>query len=351
MSFANAHQSIQRTIVNYAKTNYLNPALLAILLAARQNNRITAEDTGREAGKKRKLILNYLPPVCASTGSCATNLCDVDGNEVEPLQKDFLVGKCTASNVIKITLENNRNLDNVTLSEWHLGVFANEMQAARNKLALEVLTVLAANVGKFPDGIATVKKAILADPKTGAFSPLGKALIEKVFLDTQMTNTPMVIGGDSVFVAQSMQSAGGVDQNGVNRGAATSLNNYFYDGLINQVFAGGENLIAFDPSMFKFVTWNRNAGRFATDDRDFNPQTAFQNKDTFYKGSIVDPVTGLLWDLNAKFDDCTDTWKYQFKLEWDMFFMPADSCTKPGVNGIFHFEGCELIEPTCPVAV
>ncbi|KAB1228449.1 hypothetical protein [Chryseobacterium viscerum] len=352
MSFANAHQNIQRTIVRYAKTDYLNPALLAILLAARQNNRITAEDTGRESGKKRKLTLNYLPPICTSTGTCADNLCSVDAVETEPLQKDFLVSKCTASNVIKIGLDNNRNLDQVTLTEWHLGVFANEMQAARNKLALDVLTVLAANVGKFPDGTTTVKKAILADPKTGAFSPLGKALIEKVFLDTQMTNQPMVIGGDSVFIAQQMQSAGGVNQDGINRGnsAGTSLNRYFYDSLVNQVFASGENLIAFDPSMFKFVTWNRNAGRFATDDRNFDPQTAFQNKDTFYKGSIVDPITGLLWDLNAKFDDCTDTWKYQFKLEWDMFFMPADSCVKPGVNGIFHFEGCPLVEPTCPAA-
>lgn len=350
MSFANAHQNIQRTIVNYAKTNYLSPALLAILLAARQNTRITAEDTGKEAGKKRKLTLNYLPPTCSSTGSCADDLCSAEGIKVEPEQKDFFVSKCTASNVIKIALNDNRNLDNVTLTEWHLGVFANEMQATRNKLALDVLTVLAANVGKFPDGTTTVKKAILANPETGAFSPLGKALIEKVFLDIQMTNRPMVIGGDSVFIAQQMQSAGGINQNGINTGnsAGTALTNYFYDGLINQVFATGENLVAFDPSMFKFVTWNRNMGRFATDDSNFDPQKAFTNKDTFYKGSIVDPVTGLLWDLNAKYDDCEEAWLYQFKLEWDMFFMPADTCVKPGVNGIFHFEGCQLVEPTCP---
>jgi hypothetical protein len=350
MSFKNAHQNIQRTIVNYAKTNYLPPSLLAILLAARQNNRITAEDTEKEKGKKRKLTLNYLPPVCDVTGSCEDNLCTATGNKVEPEQEDFYVSKCTASNVISIALNDNRDLDNVPLTEWHLGVFANEMQAARNKLAFQVLSVLAANVGKFPDGVTDVKKAILADPKTGAFSPLGKALIEKVFLDTQMTNQPMVIGGDSVFLAQQMQSAGGVNQDGINRGnsAGTSLNRYFYDSLVNQVFASGENLIAFDPSMFKFITWNRNMGRFATDDRNFDPQTAFQNKDTFYRGSIIDPVTGLLWDLNADFDKCTDSWLYQFKLEWDMFFMPADTCVKPGVNGIFHFEGCELVEPTCP---
>mgnify|MGYP000561881741 CR=1 FL=1 len=348
MSFANAHQSILKTVVNYANTSYVNPVLTAILMAARQNGRITAEDTGREAGKKRKLTLNYLPPTCAIE-STSDSLCDADGVVVEPAQKDFLVSKSTTSNVVKINLDDNRSVDGVTLSEWHLGVLANELQAARKKLALDVATVLAANVGKFPDGVTTSKQAILADPKTGAFSPLAKALIEKVFLDTQLTNAPMVVGGDSIYTAQQMQSAGGVNQNGVNTGAG-SLNNYFYDPLINQVFGEGENLIAFDPTMFKFVTWNKNAGRFATDDRAFNPQTAFVNKDEYYRGSIVDPVTGLLWDLNANFDKCDDSWKFQFKLEWDIFFMPQESCLAQGVNGLFHFTGCELVEPTCPTS-
>ena len=348
MSFVNAHQSIQKTVLNYAKTDYRSPMLLAVLLAAAQNNKITARDNGTEAGKLRALKMTYLPPVCDYDASCATtNLCDDAGTVDEPLQVNFAITKCTASRIVKVPIEEMRNFDTVGLPEYFAATLANHLRAASNSLAKAVGAFLIASAGNHMNGTA-VKIANLINGTTGAINPVGKSAIEKEFEDAELT-TPIVVGGDSVYLAKSLLPANGLGANGIN--GNVPMGNFFYDKLVNQLYGTGENMLAFDPTMFKFVSWNANAGRFATDDTDFNPQTAFEKKDTYYYGSIVDPLTGLLWDLDAVLDTCGKFWKFQFKLNWDIFFMPNQTCLPAGVNGIMHFTGCAVPAQVCPPVV
>ncbi|MFC7347310.1 hypothetical protein ACFQO9_11335 [Chryseobacterium zhengzhouense] len=351
MSFKNAHQHIQRTILNYAKTDTVHNFLLAVLLAANRNNRITATDFGQEAGKLRTFKLNYLPPSCDDdTVDNSASICS-PGVEVEPLQEYWSPKKVTKSKVIKIRMENMRDLDGININEFAAANFANELKTLRTKLAKQVGAVMISNAGTHLDGSPT-KLANLVNQTTGVVNPIAKSSIEKTFLDAEL-NPPIVVGGDSVFYAQAMQRIGGLNDQGQNI-AQVPFQNYFYDGLINQLYDSGENILAFDPSVFKFIAWNQNLGRFATDDRNIDPQKMFSSNEGTYLGTMVDPVTGLLWDLDAKFELCDTNgnkdphWKFQFSLIWDIFFLPKQTCWKDSVNGIFHFKGCEVGEQTCP---
>lgn len=352
MSFKQAHQNIQRTVLNHAKTDSVSNFLLAIISASLRNGRITPVDFGREAGKKRKLTLNFLPPLCEEDNTeCTTTICS-PGQVREPEQADFTISKCTASKVMMVRMENMRDLDNIVTNQWVAEIFANELRIFRQRLAKQVGALMVANVGKHLDG-SSHKMANLVNTQTGVVNPIAQSTIEKTFIDAEL-NAPMVVGGDSVFYAQAMKQIGGLNAQGQNVGARP-LQNYFYDSLVNTLFSGGENLLAFDPNVFKFIAWNRNMGRFASDDTNINPEQMYSAKDKYFFGTIADPITGLLLDLDGEFFTCNERgekdphWRFQFRLEWDIFFLPKQVCWgESGVNGIFHFKGCEPQEQQCP---
>ena len=343
MSFKNAHLPIQRTILNYAKTDFVHAVLTAILLAARQNNRITATDFGSEDGKLRELKINYIPPICDADGDCNANICNT-GTVIQPKQEYFKLSKCTASPVLTVRLNDIRNLDTIGADEYSLSLIANLLQTVRTNLAEQITALLVANAGCHIDG-NTDKKVVLFNQTTGAINPVGKAIIEKEFADAKL-GRPLVVGGSSVYYAKAMQPISGLNANGLNLGSP--LDNFYYDTLVNEAYPSGEHLLAFDPMVFKFIPFNFNVGRFATDLRSFSPETMFKSGTDWYSGTILDPATGILWDLDAIYDKCDKVWNFQFKLNWDIFFMPSQVCNIPCVNGIFHFTSCEMIEQECP---
>lgn len=344
MSFKNAHLPIQRSILNYAKTDFVHQILVAMIAAARQNNRITATDFGTEDGKLRDLKINYLPPICDADGSCTDNICN-SGQVIAPKQEYFQLKKCTASPVLTIRLNDMRDLDTIGADEYSLALIANLMQTVRNTLAEQVAAVMVASAGCHLDGNAT-KQVVLFNSATGALNPMGKAIIEKEFSDAKL-GRPLVVGGSSVYYAKSLQPINGLGSNGVNAGAAP-MDNFYYDTVINEAYPSGEHLLAFDPMVFKWIPFNFNAGRFATDLRSFSPETMFKSGVDWYSGTILDPATGILWDLDAIYDKCDKIWNFQFKLNWDIFFMPSQVCNIPCVNGIFHFTSCEMLDQVCP---
>jgi len=346
MSFKNAHLPIQKTILRYAKTGYVSGILRAIIAAAAVNNTITARDFGTEDGKLRDLKINYLPPICAAEGTCADNICEA-GTVIEPKQVFYQLKKCTASPVLTLRMSDMRDLDSIGADEYSLALIANLMEKVRETLAQDVAAVLAANQGCQLDGSET-KQISLVSPINGSVNPLGKAEIDKTFLDAKLSGTqPFIVGGSSVFYAQEAQGIAGQNFLGQQVNKVTFPNTY-YDKTVNEQYESGEHIWAFDPSVMKFLSFNYNAGRFATDLKDFSPERMFKSGADWYSGTLLDPATGILWDLDAIYDKCSKTWNFQFKLNWDIFFLPQAVCNIACVNGLFHFTTCQMLPVECP---
>lgn len=329
----------------YAKSDYVGGTLSAILGAARLNKTITAQDFGKESGKKRKLKVNYLPPVCNDDGTCSDDVCN-PGEKQEPEQVYFTLSQCTASKVLTISQDDMRELDDIGANEWVLAQLNSRWAAVRRKLEVQLTAILLANRGVLPDGNAT-RLINLLDPTTGRVRPDGIFDLERAYIDSEL-NPPYVIGSAPVYNIKRMLQIGTGNNDGQDIGKVET-NNWFYDKNINgAVGNSAENLIAFDPQLIKFIAWNWNMGRFATDLKDLKPEQMFQSGPNWLKSTITDPATGLLWDLKVIYNECTESWNFQFKLTWDLFTLPMNVCGIQGLNGIMSFTTCAPAAPSCP---
>ena len=349
MSFKNAMQATQKSILQYAKQGQPYEVLAALLAARQFNTTITETDLQSEAGKKRQLKVNYYAPVCTDNGTGTESICD-PGIVVEPKQVFFEISRTTASAVYQLNREDVRYVDgNYTFSEHAKAAINAALPAVRRKMANEAAALLVANTGLLPDGNEKRMLPFL-DKTNGTVNPMGLWEIERIYRDGGFSN-PFIVGGTDVFHWRKATEVGGINDQGQNVSRMGRANAY-YDNLVNDAFAdtATEHILSFDPQMLKFVSFNRNAGIFATELQDIDAIDAiYQRGGTDYiQGVMADPLTGLLWDLDVNYDKCNHRWTFQWKLEWDIFFMPPAVCNVPGVNGLFHFTTCAPVVFECP---
>lgn len=349
MSFQNANQQIQRNLYNRVKSDTRYRVIDAMMAARNQNNSITESDLQFIAGKKRQLKMNYYPVVCDGEGACTDNVCDT-GTVLAPKQQIFEVSQCTSSKVFELHVDDIRLTDDdLTFSQHALAQIASMIGGVRKGLASDIAAILVANVGCLPNGAST-KQLALTDPTTGAIRPLGLWQIEQTFEDAGMAS-PFIVGGTDVFTWSKATGIGGLNNQGQETGRFNNAQ-MFYDTLVDNAFGDPTkgHILAFDPQMLKFVTFSRNAGMFATNwkgledmDKQFKQSTNGK-----IKGTFLDPVTGLMWDLDIKFEDCDEEkWKLQLRLEWDIFFLPDYICNIDCVNGLYHFTTCFPVTEEC----
>ncbi len=349
MSFKNAMQATQKSILQYAKQGRPYEILSAVLAARQFNTSIVETDLQSEAGKNRQLKINYYAPICSDAGVGNESLCNA-GMVVEPKQVFFEVKNKTASAVYQLNRDDVRYIDGAyTFSDHAKAAINAALPAVRRKLAVQVADILTANAGVLPDGNEKRMLPFL-DKQSGSINPMGLWEIERTFRDSGFSN-PFIVGGTDVFHWRKAVEIGGINDKGQNI-SQMGRSNAYYDSLVNDAFedATAEHIIAFDPQVIKFVSYNRNAGIFATDLQNIDAIDAiYQRGGTDYiEGVMADPLTGLLWDLSVNYDKCNYRWTFQWKLEWDIFFMPESVCNLSGVNGLFHFTTCAPVVYTCP---
>lgn len=344
MSFKNASLPIQKSVYNYAKSDFEFEILTALIESSRRNRTIMESDIQQEPGKLRTFKLNFIPPNCDDSGDCSDNLCE-PGTKTPPQQLYYLLSQCTSSPKYEFAVEDARDLDNIDQNDYALSMLAANLTTVREKLATEVTALLVTKVGRFADGSIT-KNLQLVNPTTGIPQPYGINELKRTFRDMRM-NQPFVVGGYSAFHLKQGLAIGGLDAQGRQIGQV-ALPNLYYDNLVNEAYDGGENILAWDPDYLKFMTYSKNAGRFATNLSSLKIGDMFRAGETYMYATIVDPVTKLLWDLDAIYDVCTKVWRFQFRINWDIFFMPPSVCLEPHVNGLVHYVGCALVPTECP---
>lgn len=356
MSLQNAHKPFLKIVKGFANTQIVKPSLTAILDSSLRNRSIIVSDDFKfkTGGKARKIMVSYFPPDCKEDDvDCSTNLCNTNGVTKEPVQIDFELKKCTTHTPISIPKKHVEALDEYSTNDFYLEMLGQEMYRLREKLTKQILNILIANTGRHLDG-SQVKNVNLINPTTTAINPIGAANIAKTFQDANLSTNFIGIGTDVVYNAQFLSAIGGLNQNGQNTGL-TPLNNYVYESFLRNIFQDNkEHILAFDPSVFKFISYSKNLGDFATNPTNgFNPNVGWTVNGDHLRGTIADFLTGIIWDINGEFKTCGDAgdrWEIQLSLQWDLFFLPNNVCLPMGTNGIFHFESCSIVPVECPSA-
>lgn len=353
MSFANSGRALMQALTLRANYTQDFPVLSALIKSSAENNFISVEllNQMRFNGKYRQIIANYYAPVCDPVGLCADNVCS-SSTALEPSQATLSITKCIASKVYALNIDDVRKIDgNFTFSDNAMMQFLSTLSGMRRSLASQVAAWLWANAGVHNDGSAT-KQISFTDPSSAALRPLGLWEIQREFSDLGLAN-PYIVGGADVFTWKKAVEFGGLNANGLQVGQMSDRN-MFYDALIEDAAADPTkgHVVAYDPQMIKFVSYAKNADMFATspltslDDLD----RMFTGSSTFLRGSIIDPVTGIVFDLDVNFDNCPDPkFVFQWRLNWDIYTMPEYFCADEiGVNGIFKYTTCIPTPVACP---
>lgn len=349
MSWINAMRNLQKNVYDYTQDTIPQEGLLAVLTARTLNTTIQETDLQIQQGKKRQLKINYYAPDCDVVSDSDTiNVCQA-GDVQEPKQMWFEISRATTTKAKSLNKNDIRNDDgNFMFSDHAKFQIRSGLAEARKSLAQDVIDLLAANVGLLPNGEASQLLPMI-NKSDGTINPMGVWNIERAYRDSGYQN-PFIVGGTDVFYWKKAVSIGGINDKGQNL-AQMGRTNAYYDTLVNTSFGDNatEHVISFDPQMIKFVSFNNNAGMFATDMKSIDDLDAiYQRGGTDYiEGVMQDPVTGLLWDLYIKYDFCNSRWTWQYQLLWDMFFLPPYLCGKQGVNGIFHWTTCVPLVETC----
>jgi hypothetical protein len=125
-------------------------------------------------------------------------------------------------------------------------------------------------------------------------------------------DVPIFIGAGELNTLSSMLEVGccntvsGVDLRAINGQFA-----YFDDVQIDAVL-GANAMIAMVPGSIQLIPWYENAGEYAG------------LKGRVERNTIIDPVTGMRYDLTIFWDDCNNQYVVNVYVKWAVLFLPTD---------------------------
>lgn len=354
MAFVNANLQIQSFINNYGNQARTYGVLKYVPAVSDANTSVELVPNSFlfGPGKLRSVRLNYFPIQCDVEGSCDANICDT-GEVVEPKQINFDIARCTATKVYSVRKDDIRLIDNNqwTFSGTARQIIASIMPAARRMLAIDWVTLLYDMAGVHPDGNET-HRITVTNPTNGIVNPLGRFDIEREYMDAGYTE-PYILGGAEAYNWQKMVDIGGLNAQGQYINQLDTGRVWYDDGLgdtiLNDLETGG-HMLAIAPEVFKYVWYTENAGLFQTGTASIDDLDAIyrNGSERLLEGTLIDPVTGIVWDLYIHYELCDQIWKIQLKHRWDFFLMPDTTCVAEGVNGIMHYRTCPPKLAECP---
>lgn len=358
MSFQNANLLIQKFINNYGNTGRTYEVFPFVQGVSNANNKVILDPNTFlfEPGKLRQVRINYWPILCDVDGDCNTQTLCSTGTAVQPKQQMFDITRCTASPVYAINKNDIRLLDT---GEWNFSgtaqqIIASALPGFRRTLAIDMTTRLYQLAGLHPDGNPQ-ERVTVTDPTTGIVNPIGRFQIERQYMDAGF-QAPWIYGGQEVYNWQKMVGIGGLNAQGQRIDELSTNGSYYDSGLSDLILndaANGGHILTIAPETFKYVWYLDNAGIFRTQLDTINDLGLLYTRGTdgFIDGTLVDPVTGFVYDLFINYNKCDRQWTFWFKHTWEFFVMPDVACNGVGVNGLMHWRTCPPKIATCPTGV
>jgi hypothetical protein len=362
MSFQNASQQIQLFVGQYGNVDRTFGAIDFLLDASDVNTKVSFKDSitlTTEKGKLRQVKISYFPVLSYTDPGCGQNLCNPQ-TKFAPKQALYNITQCTSSAALELDKDDIRLIDgNYTFSDIALNGIMSLMPQWRQLFAVDIVTLLSANMGVHLDGNLThqVQPSLST---TGQVNPVGLFDIEREFLTGGLTNKPFILGGVDVYNWQRSTQIGAPNLQGQDISKLNNDRMYYDDDMLNSVLAdtaNGGHIVALDPSTIKYIGFSENAGMFTTTitSPDQLDQLYYAGNQSRVDGVFLDPVTGVLLDFNCVFNPCggsdsRGSWNFQLQHKWDIFFLPevAVNTVGPTFNGILHYRTCVPVVLSCP---
>lgn len=283
-------------------------------------------------GKFRAVQINYQNQACDDdvVSSCASNCTP----EVTPEPKQSLITEFSCLKY-KMSFDENemRKLCEAD-TVWVGQTIMNAMNAINVALDKALLTQFASVIGDYlsDDGDCNSNLQVPLFNTNGQVNPMSWAYIKHIFEQTGYNGVPIMVGGGSLDLwAKANQIACCNTNYGMDMGRILSESYYYADRFANTILGNGDgkSFAVLAQGGNQLITWNKYLGDYA------------KRNDSFEHGTIVDPFSGLLYDLKTNYDDCAEKWYVELAVNYNLFTLPGNStCNCGGANGSFLVTDC-----------
>lgn len=357
--FLNSGREIQKFFMDMEYNTPAQESIRAVMDARPFNNVLLETDFEYGPGQLRKVKVSYYPQECdVVADACDNNVCEA-GAVSSPVQQWYELTECIQSKQKRLYPADIRFID----GNWSFSTNAAQqiramMGAFRKELAMRITEKIIANSGLHLDGSEYGVRVNIVNTTDGLLTPIGITTIQQEFSNGAYMD-PFLLGYTTVY---NWRKFFGIATDNTYLGQnfrAIQAPRMYYDVNLNEikgVEAGDpEYIIAFDPRALKFVTFSENAARWATTLMSPNDMDLmFKNgNDQRLLGVIGDPLTGLMYDFDVRYNPCvegskTGAYDWRLSLIWDILFPPVQTCNAVGVNGIMEYKTCPVVLPACP---
>lgn len=250
-----------------------------------------------------------------------------NGIESAPLEVDLEVN-CYAEYKMAFDQADLRTLCE-SGNEYRLSVIRDGIDALLTNMNNQLLAKMVLNFGTYQDGSAE-KDFALIDTNQPVPYEWAKMVQEYQEIGGQ-GDMPLVVGACGFDLYAIMANMGCCNQFGTDVSRATTAF-YFKDDNVNNIVGrpGSCSGVMLVPGMVQILQWYKNVGEYA---QPWNGKYEYEQ--------LVDPVTGLIFDMDTHYDDCDRRYVIKLYKHFDLHVIPADAY-KPtdrlfGTNGSLKF--------------
>jgi len=315
--------------LNRTKVGYLD-----FLLSPQNTAGVQVIPIDQGNGKKRTVRVKYLQRGLESDiiddapEGCTTSL------EKEPKETDVDIENYKGTKGLKFTEDEMRKLceaDSVYINN----VIRAEIDPLIVSLDKSLIALQATNFGKFNPDVspADYKTVNLLYGDRDEPLYIGEKKIITDFENLNASGRPSLIGSGKLDDYAMQQKIGCCNDYGVNLAGAGNFD-YFNDRFVGSVLGDADKFIAAMPGYVQLLTWNKYVG------------TYMKENATFSHTTLIDPFTGLKFDMKIHYDDCNEFFYMQFGLWYELFFLPTDAFAYgdelAGVNYTLQYQAAKL---------
>lgn len=308
--------SVLRTPVGY----------LDALISTQNTAGVTKVAVDPGNGKKKQVRIKFIQRGISTDITTSTDAdCAMD-IEKEPFDDTVEITKYIATKWMGFDQTQMRKLcepDGVFMES----VVRAEIDILCLELNKALLAIQALNFGNFIDGTSVAHAVPLLESVKKSPLYYGESMIMEAFEDLGVMQRPIVVGAGNLSHYIRQVGIGCCNDSGIAINQAGNMD-FFRDRFVQSVI-GANHFIGLIPGYVQLLTWNKYVGEYR------------QETPSFSHTTIVDPVTGLTFDMKWKYDDCAEKWVMNLSLNYELFFIPATSFNAAdelyGMNGSLHF--------------
>ena len=279
-------------------------------------------------GKRKKVEVIYMPRGAEENIETTRpdNFCDAT-DETELLSEIVNVSRWRHRK-LRLSEDDLRKVCFETDTNFAAQMILAEMNAILVSVNKDLLGIQATHFGNFSDGSAMKNVAFLDVNNQPVYYQ--ESLVLEEYTRIAGSGTPILIGAGDLAHYTRMSNKGCCNLHGIDMSQAGEYA-FFHDRFLDPVLNNSEeNYLLIAPGAVQFLVWNANVGNYAyRSERD-------------EAGTIIDPFTGIRFDLDILFDKCNKRYNLTLSLNYDLFFLPADAFSPAdelnGVNYTLHFQ-------------